>query len=115
MSVIGDLVWKSFEDRFGDILERIRSYRELIKLEISLAHAKILNSSSKIAEKEHRLAEEERRQAAMTRENANQAAENIAEVRELINRQSKGNFARVYFMNAVTLTTSFRRSARQPH
>ena len=97
LSVLGDLVWKSFDDRFGEILERICSYRDLIKLELSLANAKASNNTEKIAKEEARLAEEERSQAARARQRADEAAAITSEVRALLEQQRRGATASPFF------------------
>ncbi|KAJ8109541.1 hypothetical protein OPT61_g7388 [Boeremia exigua] len=89
LSVLSDLVWKSFDDRFGDILERICSYRDLIKLELALVHVKASNNADKIAQEESRLARLERLQAEKARQQADEAAAMTAEVRGLVNQQRK--------------------------
>lgn len=91
--MLGDLVWKSFDDRFGDILERICSYRDLIKLELSLAHVKASNDAEKFAQEESRLARAEWSQAEKARQQADKAASITAEVRDLVNQQRKGIIA----------------------
>lgn len=88
--VIGDLMWKSFDDRFGDILERLRSYRDLIQLEVSLALARGVNDANRIADAESRLAEEERLQAKKARERAEADATIAAETRDIIYQRQKG-------------------------
>jgi hypothetical protein len=88
--VLGDLIWKSFDDRFANILERICSYRDLIKLEISLAHMSSMNNAEKNAQEESRLARIERSQAADARKKADEAKAMTAEVRGVINQQQKG-------------------------
>jgi len=97
LSVLGDLVWKSFDDRFGEILERICSYRDLIKLELSLINAKASNNMEKIAKEESRLAEEERSQAARARQRADEAAAITSEVRALLEQQRRGITASPFF------------------
>jgi hypothetical protein len=97
LTVLGDLMWKPFDDRFADILERLRSYRDLIRLELSLSIAQSVNDAKVIAEAEIDLAREERRQDKKARERIDETANIAAETKSLVRQQRKGRFFCIQF------------------
>ena len=91
---MGNLMWKPFDDRFMAILERLRSYRDLIRLELSLSIARTGKDAHQLAEAEHNLAREERKQAQEARLRANESANTTVEMGDILCQQRKGKFYR---------------------
>lgn len=92
LTVIGDLIWKPFDDKFADVLERLRSYRDLIRLELSLLIAQSVNGAKEIALAEQDLAREERTQDRKARERIEETANISFETKSLLCQQRKGRF-----------------------
>jgi hypothetical protein len=59
-TVVGELLWKPFNVRFGDFIQNFRDHRDLIQLEIGLIQSRISHRTESILHEEQRLAENER-------------------------------------------------------
>ncbi|KAF1994928.1 hypothetical protein P154DRAFT_501082 [Amniculicola lignicola CBS 123094] len=89
LTVIGDLMWKPFDDRFADTMERLHSYRDLIRLELSLLIARSMNDAGRITAAEQAFAKEERVQAKMARDTIGKTASMTTETGNMLCQQRK--------------------------
>jgi hypothetical protein len=60
-------MWKPFDVRFGDIMDRMRHHRELISSELNIIAAQAANNAEAVAAEERLLAAKERSRADASR------------------------------------------------
>lgn len=90
--MIGDLMWKPFNVRFGDILERMSHHRELVKSELGIITARASRDAEAAAVEERSLAAKERCRAEAFRKQAQDFSSRTEAAWKMIEEREKGAF-----------------------
>lgn len=83
-------MWRPFDARFQDLLERMAYHRKLVEGELTLVPAQATHDAEKAAVQERALAAEERSHAEEARTKALVASSCTAEMKRLLEEEHRG-------------------------